>query len=75
MCIANIKQLQDAKTQWAFEQKKQLTDTPVESDLIGPTTYLRQKPFCPGGGDDYITTVGTVQEKVTCTLAAEGHTL
>jgi type IV pilus assembly protein PilA len=76
VCIANLKQMQDAKVQWAFEKNKKGTDIPVELDLIGPNTYLRDKPSCPSGGADYITTIGTVDVKATCTRGPfEGHSL
>ena len=76
VCIANLKQVQDAKTQWAFEKSKKPTDVPVETDLVGVENYLREKPYCPGGGADYITTIGTVDQRARCTLATiEGHSL
>lgn len=76
VCIANLKQVQNAKTQWAFEKGKQSSDTPVEGDIIGPTNYLRLKPYCPGGGDDYMFTIGTVAEQAACSMGLlEGHTL
>src|SRR5437763_14281934 len=49
-CIANLKQMDGAKASWALEQKKATTDTPVDSDLFGATVYIRDKPYCPGGG-------------------------
>ena len=76
VCIANLKQMQDAKVQWAFEKNKKGSDIPVEVDLIGPNTYLRDKPSCPGGGADYMTTIGTVDVRATCTRGPfEGHSL
>jgi prepilin-type N-terminal cleavage/methylation domain-containing protein len=76
VCIANLKQMQDAKVQWAFEKNKKGSDSPAEVELIGPNTYLRQKPSCPSGGDDYITTIGTVDVRATCSRGlTEGHTL
>ncbi len=76
VCIANLKTLQDTKTQWAFELKKGGTETPVEADLFGSSNYLREKPACPGGGDDYLPIIGTVNERATCTLGPiEGHSL
>ncbi len=76
VCIANLKQMQDAKVQWACEYRKAFTDVPIEADLIGPTNYLRDKPYCPSGGADYITTIGQVDQIATCTIASiEGHTL
>lgn len=76
VCIANLKQVQDAKTQWAFERAKKNTEIPVEADLCGNEQYLREKPFCPGGGADYFTTIGPVDQRATCTLGPiEGHSL
>jgi prepilin-type N-terminal cleavage/methylation domain-containing protein len=76
VCIANLKKMQEAKMQWAFEKGKKSTDIPLEVDLCGSSQYLRDKPSCPGGGADYITTIGQVDQFATCTLArSEGHTL
>lgn len=76
VCIANLKQMQNAKVQWACEKRKALTDVPVEADLIGPNNYLRDKPYCPSGGADYITTIGQVDQIAACTIGSiEGHTL
>ena len=76
VCIANLKQMQDAKVQWAFEKGKKNDETPVEADLIGAETYLREKPACPAGGADYLTTIGTVDSRATCTRGPfEGHSL
>ena len=76
VCIANLKQLQDAKSQWGMEKAKKTTETPVEADLIGSETYLRYKPSCPGGGDDYFQTIGSLDQRTTCSLGATlGHSL
>lgn len=76
VCIANLKQMQNAKVQWACEKRKDWTDVPVEADLIGIDNYLREKPACPSGGADYITTIGQVDQIATCTIGLiEGHTL
>ena len=76
VCIANLKQMQDAKVQWAFEKSKNGKAIPAEIDLIGANAYLRDKPACPGGGDDYMTTIGTVDVRATCTRGPfEGHSL
>lgn len=76
VCIANLKEMQDAKVQWAFEKGKKGTDTPVEADLCGSEQYLRETPICPGGGAAYISTIGTVDQRAACTLATiEGHSL
>jgi prepilin-type N-terminal cleavage/methylation domain-containing protein len=64
-CIANLKQMDGAKSTWALEQKKSVTDTPVDTDLFGTTQYVRDKPDCPGGGSY---TLGDVATKPTCSL-------
>ena len=76
VCIANLKQLQDAKTTWGMEKNKKGTDTPVAADLVGSNNYLRDKPYCPAGGADYLTTIGTLDQRAACTLGSvEGHSL
>jgi RNA polymerase sigma factor (sigma-70 family) len=65
LCIGNLQQIDNAKQQWALENKKQVTDTPTMKDLIpyiggGPGLYM---PVCPDGGDY---TIGSVGEKATC---------
>ena len=71
-CLANLKQIEGAKSNWCMEQKKSLTDTPIDSDLFGTDKYVRVKPTCPGGGDY---TVAQVDQEPTCTLAPQGHDL
>ena len=71
-CVANLKQIEGAKATWALEANKTPTDTPTDSDLFGPTAYIREKPACPAGGT-YV--VGTVGEKPRCSVGRPGHTL
>lgn len=76
VCIANLKQLNDAKTQWGMEKGIKTTQVPVEADLIGSDTYIRIKPSCPSDGDDYFTTIGNLKERAACSLGSlEGHSL
>src|SRR5438132_6078740 len=49
-CMANLKQIESAKTVWAQENRKGNSDTPFDSDLFGSTNYLRRKPSCPAAG-------------------------
>ena len=75
-CITNLKELDGAKVTWALENHATSADIPVDSDLFGLTSYIRAKPECPEGGDDYMTTVGTVGTRPACSLAATfGHSL
>jgi len=69
-CIANLKQMDGAKASWALEQKKNNSDTPVDTDLFGATSYIRDKPACPGGGTYSILAVDT---KVLCSLAGTAN--
>src|SRR5215216_1518190 len=70
-CMANLKQMDGAKASWALEQKTNNADTPADTDLFGVTSYIRDKPVCPGGGTY---TLNAVDAKVACNLpAAAGH--
>jgi prepilin-type N-terminal cleavage/methylation domain-containing protein len=65
-CVANLRQIEGAKSTWALEQKKTLTDTPLDSELFGSTNYIRQKPECPAGGTYSLQPVDT---KPSCSKA------
>jgi prepilin-type N-terminal cleavage/methylation domain-containing protein len=67
-CIANLKQIEAAKEQWAMENKKTSTDTPSFGDLV--PDYMKAQPSCPSGGTYAIGAVGTTP---TCSIA--GHAL
>ena len=69
-CIANLKQIEGAKANWAMENRKTNADTPGDADLFGNTQYIRTKPSCPGGGTYTLAAVDTAP---TCTVA--GHAL
>lgn len=63
-CINNLRQIDEAKRQWALENKKELTDTPTESEVM---VHLNDGllPSCPAGGSYTIETVG---ESPTCSV-------
>lgn len=69
-CIANLKAIQAAKTDWAKENAA--TNVPTVQDLFGAGKFLREAPACPRGGEY---TIGAVEEKATCSLTAKGHRL
>ena len=72
-CMANLKQIESAKTVWAQENRKGNADVPVDTELFGPNNYLRQKPSCPADG---VYSLNPVDTKAGCSLATiEGHTL
>jgi len=71
-CIANLKQIEGAKANWAMENKKNNSDTPGTADLYGATLYVRTEPLCPGGG---AYTINAVDTSPACSLSASGHAL
>ena len=73
-CIANLKQLDSAKQQWAAEKMKLPTDIPAESDIFGGTLYLRAKLICYLGGTYSLNAVSVAP---TCSKsgAPDFHTL
>jgi general secretion pathway protein G len=68
-CINNLRQIADAKQQWALENKKADTDTPTKTDLL-PFLKNQQFPVCPGKGDYTINPFSTPPQ---CSLP--GHSL
>ena len=73
VCIANLKQIHDAKITWSMEYNKDENTVPADSDLYGPEKYLRYAPACPSQGTYAI---GPVKKAPLCTQGtAEGHTL
>lgn len=69
-CIKNLNTLEAAKQMWGVELGKTDGVMPTESDLIGPTLYIKQMPTCPSGGNYTLNAIG---QAATCTIA--GHTL
>ena len=73
-CINNLRQIDGAIQQWALEQKKDPTASPVESDV---TPYLKNSVVCPSGGtvfsDSY--TITTVAARPTCQKVSATHVL
>ena len=69
-CIANLRQIESAKTQWALEFRKSSTETPTDSDLFGLNKYLKYKPQCPANG---VYTLNPNNIPPTCSIP--GHTL
>jgi prepilin-type N-terminal cleavage/methylation domain-containing protein len=64
-CIANLKQIEGAKANWAMEMRKTNADTPVDGDLFGSTLYVRSKPLCPANGTYTLNAVDTLP---TCSI-------
>jgi len=71
-CIANLKQIDGAKEQWAMENKKTTGDADDDTAVNG---YLKnsQAPQCPANGTYTYNTVGS---NPTCSIGSTlGHTL
>ena len=69
-CIANLKQVDSAKEQWAMDQRKNAGDACAMTDLVGTAAYLKAAPVCPSGGTYTVAAVGT---NPTCSIT--GHAL
>ena len=68
-CVANLKQIESAKEQWAMDTKAAPTATPVDADLYGADKYLKTTPECPGGGTY---TIGDMATRPVCSIADNG---
>lgn len=69
-CLANLKQIDGAKSTWALEARKTNTDVPAATELYGPDAYIREQPQCPAAGTY---TVNAVNAKAVCSV--EEHTI
>ena len=58
-CVANLKQIESAKEQWAMENKKGASDTPTSTDLAESSAYMKKFQSCPVSGTYTIGNVGT----------------
>src|SRR5438445_7785696 len=66
-CINNLRQIDGAKQQWALENKKSDTDTPLSTDV---QVYIKNSlfPHCPAGGTY---TVSAVNTDPTCSESSD----
>jgi prepilin-type N-terminal cleavage/methylation domain-containing protein len=74
-CIANLKQIDSAKEQWAMDNQKATGAVVAWTDLTGATGYLKGPatgPVCPAGGTY---TIGNVGTNPSCSKSADGHVL
>jgi prepilin-type N-terminal cleavage/methylation domain-containing protein len=62
-CIANLKQIEAAKEQWAMDTRAATTASPGTGDLYGATCYVKNTPICPSGGSY---TIGNMATRPTC---------
>src|SRR5581483_2949645 len=68
-CVANLKQIESAKEQWAMDTKAAPNATPTAANLYGATAYLKTTPDCPGGGTY---TIGDMATRPTCSIGNNG---
>jgi hypothetical protein len=66
-CVNNLRQIANAKEQWALEQKKTLDDVPGWSDV---QSYLNKALICPAGGTY---TLGRVGIPPNCSIGGVSH--
>jgi prepilin-type N-terminal cleavage/methylation domain-containing protein len=64
-CIMNLRAIEGAKAQWAFEARKGNTDVPTDGDLFGPDKFIASKPTCPASGTY---SLNDVSSKPTCSV-------
>jgi prepilin-type N-terminal cleavage/methylation domain-containing protein len=64
-CVANLKQIDSAKQQWAMDQKAAPGATMASTDLS--PTYVRSWPSCPESGTY---TIGDINTLPTCSVGA-----
>jgi prepilin-type N-terminal cleavage/methylation domain-containing protein len=65
-CIANLKQIQAAKEQWAMDTKAAPGAAVADTDLYGAGLYIETEPTCPSGGTY---TIENLDTKPTCDQA------
>jgi len=77
MCINNLRQLESAKDQWAIENNKSSTDTPVATDLDAYIKGGTAQLICPTSGttfaDSY--TINAIQTNSACQKVPATHVL
>jgi hypothetical protein len=74
--VANLKQIDSAKEQWAMDSKAAATaSAPALATLVGSTAYIKNSPECPSGGTYTVGgTGGTIADSPTCSVGGTGAT-
>jgi hypothetical protein len=70
-CINNLRQINSAKVQWAFDEKKGSQEVPSMTQLL-PYFLGGTEPHCPSGGNYG---VHSIVDFASCSMAVYGHTL
>jgi type II secretory pathway pseudopilin PulG len=82
-CINNLRLIDAAKQQWALEQRKQSTDTPVPNSWLGPAALpgprrQRRIALLPGGSAERVSppaTPNNVGASPVCNIVSSTHIL
>ena len=69
-CVANLRQIETGKTQYAMDNKL-ATGAACDFPQLVPT-YIKSTPECPAGG---AYTVGAIDTDPVCSMSANGHKL
>jgi prepilin-type N-terminal cleavage/methylation domain-containing protein len=70
-CVANLKQIDSAKEQYAMDNKlAQGATAPATTDLAGTNGYMKTFPTCPSTSTAY--TVGVIGTDPTCSIGGTG---
>ncbi len=66
-CVANLKQIDSAKQQWAMDNRAAAggTVTGGMPTLVGTAGYIKSDPTCPSSGSY---TLGTIEVNPTCSI-------
>ncbi len=70
-CVANMRQIEGAKEQWAMEMNMGATSTPVAGDLA-PAYIKGSLPGCPSGAAAYV--IANMSNNPTCGNVATNPT-
>jgi prepilin-type N-terminal cleavage/methylation domain-containing protein len=74
-CIANLKQVDSAKEQWAMDNNKTNGTAVALTDLVGATAYIKSTPTCASGGTYTPSAIGTAPSCSIGGTGATAHTL
>lgn len=58
-CVANLREIEAAKEQWAMETGQGASATPTQAQLTGANGYIKAWPNCPSGGTYTINDMST----------------
>ena len=74
-CIANLKQIDSAKEQWAMDNNKTNGSSVAMGDIAGTDKYVKSTPTCPSSGSYTLGNVGALPTCSVGTGATPAHAL